>query len=302
VNWLLLGQVPSSVVDAKTVNSVTGVASASANMLALGGSPLTPIWLAPVKWCFMNYNTGVHDLGNSYVFASPAGIGGDDTVTAGANGVLTIDSGSPAVGDRVVVSDSYAQGSGAAPHPEGVYVVTSAGSSSSKWVLTRSSDCNTVGTIGQYWAVQVTNGTIWGGGWTSVGYITGLPGASQSFTPGTQFVRLSVSSAAGLAWGAGCTAGAGGTAGSQVAVGSQATATGANSVAIGNTAVASGLTAHALGPYATASGQQAVALGNASVAAGLNAMSIGAAAGAFVNGETAIASGSIALTGDAQMG
>jgi len=271
-----------------------------------GLSVLTPIWLTPVQWCLMNTDNGNYQLGSSYVFAPGGSTPIGDTITAGSNGTLAIDGSggsinggavpAVAVGDRVVVSDSYAHGTGSTPHPEGVYVVTSVGSGGSKWVLTRATDCNTLATLFRHWAVPVVNGAVFGGGWVGVGYLSGANGQNQTYVSGTTFLRLSVCAMGGLAWGAGSTA----MNGSAAALGGQSTASGTNSVASGNTAVASGVTAHALGPYSTASGQQSVALGFDSIAAALNTTSIGAAAGPFVNGSTAFASGSISAAGDAQ--
>ena len=298
-----------------------GPAQATQTPQAPGQSPLNPIWLTPVQWCLMNTDTqpsgspGV-SLGNGYVYASANGTGVGDTLTAGANGVLVIDgSGTtlavstipyggsasvaiPAVqiGDRVVVSDSYAHGFGSGVHPDGVYVVTSVGSAGSKWVLTRASDCNAPDTIGRNWAVAIQNGAVWGGGSAAVGYRQEQIGQGQPFTPGFSFVRLAINARSGLAWGGGASA-----AGlDSVALGGQTVAYGQNSVAIGNTAVASGNTSLAVGSYSTASNQFAHSLGPYSTASGFQATSLGCSSLAYADNQIAEASGNINTVGDAQ--
>ena len=61
------------------------------------------------------------------------------TLTASANGALAIDTGAPAVGDVVLVSDE----TGANAAYNGLYTVTATGSSSTGWVLTRHVDMAT---------------------------------------------------------------------------------------------------------------------------------------------------------------
>lgn len=63
-----------------------------------------------------------------------SGIGA--TITASANGALSIDGGSPAVGDRVLIKNE----TGANQPYNGIYVVTNAGSASAAFVLTRATD------------------------------------------------------------------------------------------------------------------------------------------------------------------
>ena len=76
----------------------------------------------------------------SYVYNNgTSGVGA--TITASANGALSLGGGSPTAGQRVLVKDETA---GNAPY-NGIYDVTSAGSVSTKFVLTRSSDYDTSG-------------------------------------------------------------------------------------------------------------------------------------------------------------
>lgn len=58
------------------------------------------------------------------------------TLTANANGALSVDSGSPAVNDRVLVWKE------ATASHNGIYVVTQAGDGSHPYILTRAADCN----------------------------------------------------------------------------------------------------------------------------------------------------------------
>lgn len=69
-----------------------------------------------------------------------AGSKATKTLTASANGTLTIDSVLAALNDRILVDQ---QGTGGSPSADcGIYVVTVAGSAGTKWVLTRASDAN----------------------------------------------------------------------------------------------------------------------------------------------------------------
>ena len=77
----------------------------------------------------------------SYVYNNGAsGVGA--TITASANGALSFGGGSPTAGQRLLVKDE----SGGNAAYNGVYDVTSAGSVSTPFVLTRSSDYDTSGT------------------------------------------------------------------------------------------------------------------------------------------------------------
>lgn len=68
---------------------------------------------------------------------TPAGSGVGKTLTADANGALTIDGVAAANGDRVLIKD---ENSGGAHVDHGIYVVTDAGSGATPWILTRASD------------------------------------------------------------------------------------------------------------------------------------------------------------------
>lgn len=77
----------------------------------------------------------------SYVYNNGAsGVGA--TITASANGALSLGGGSPTAGQRVLVKDE----AGANQPYNGVYDVTSAGSALTPFVLTRSSDYDSSGT------------------------------------------------------------------------------------------------------------------------------------------------------------
>lgn len=67
---------------------------------------------------------------------TPAGSGVGKTLTANANGALTVDGVAVVVADRILVKD---EGSGTSVH-NGIYVVTATGDGSNPWVLTRALD------------------------------------------------------------------------------------------------------------------------------------------------------------------
>ena len=68
-----------------------------------------------------------------------AGTGVGKTLTADANGILTIDGVTPNIGDRILVKNEQGAGVGA-DVDNGIYVVTDPGTAGSAWVLTRSTD------------------------------------------------------------------------------------------------------------------------------------------------------------------
>lgn len=72
---------------------------------------------------------------SAYTFTSTGG----GTLTADANGALSIDGVTPSVADRILVKNEV---SGNAPY-NGIYVVTTVGDGSTPYVLTRSADANT---------------------------------------------------------------------------------------------------------------------------------------------------------------
>lgn len=73
------------------------------------------------------------------------------TLTATANGELTVDGTVPAPGDRILVKDE----TGAAQAYQGIYVVTQLGDVSNPWILTRATDMDTaIEVSGAYTFVQ----------------------------------------------------------------------------------------------------------------------------------------------------
>ncbi|CAB5218294.1 hypothetical protein UFOVP204_176, partial [uncultured Caudovirales phage] len=112
-----------------------------------------------------------------------AGVGA--TLTASANGVLLIDGYSPVVNDRIIVKGQTDD------KQNGVYTVTNVGSSSSKAVLTRSTDFDNSLEPVQYGAfLFVMNGTINGG----YGYI--FTPANDTVTFGTTSITFTAFNAA----------------------------------------------------------------------------------------------------------
>ena len=79
------------------------------------------------------------------------------TLTAGTNDTLVVDGGDPALGDRILVKNQ------AASADNGAYTVTTLGSRSVEWVLTRATDFNTAAAgnlaSGAYFYVSGTGGS-----------------------------------------------------------------------------------------------------------------------------------------------
>lgn len=110
---------------------------------------------------------------------------GAGTLTANANGALSVDGGAPALNDRVIVKDEATQ-----TH-NGIYTVTTVGSGSVPWVLTRATDMSTGTEVeGAYSFVSGTGGTInSNSGWSVSG--------SGPWTLGTTAIVWNQFSAAG---------------------------------------------------------------------------------------------------------
>jgi hypothetical protein len=85
-----------------------------------------------------------------------AGSGVGKTLTANANGALTVDGVAVAVGNRVLVADQ-----GASHVDHGIYDVTAAGSAGSAFVLTRSTDADSNAEVTAGMFTFVSEGTVW---------------------------------------------------------------------------------------------------------------------------------------------
>ena len=115
-----------------------------------------------------------------------AGVGA--TLTASADGALSIDGQTPAVGERVLVKNQ-ADGT-----QNGVYVVTNAGSAGSAFVLTRASDADnsTPGSMEPGYFVWVAEGTVNAAtGWVQTAVGTGANEAIVIGTDGIVFTQFS---------------------------------------------------------------------------------------------------------------
>jgi len=84
---------------------------------------------------------------------TPAGSGIGKTLTADANGALTIDSTLVANGDRILVKDEGSLS-------DGIYVVTDLGSAGTPWILTRATDADEDAEVTQGLSVDVVEGTV----------------------------------------------------------------------------------------------------------------------------------------------
>lgn len=80
------------------------------------------------------------DVKQSVRFATTAALDahtGTGTLTADANGALSVDGGSPGAGDRILVKDE-----GASDTEHGIYVVDDPGDGSNPWVISRATDAD----------------------------------------------------------------------------------------------------------------------------------------------------------------
>lgn len=98
------------------------------------------------------------------------------TLTATANGVLSVDGANPSVGQRVLVDSQTAS------EQNGIYVVTDVGSGSTPWILTRSTDADTVSDLPDGTFVFVDNGdTKADTGWVLITDVTEVGVSPQTW-------------------------------------------------------------------------------------------------------------------------
>jgi hypothetical protein len=122
-----------------------------------------------------------------------AGVGA--TLTANANGALTVDSVAVAINNRVLVKNE------ATAANNGIYTVTATGSAGAPYVLTRATDANTIGTganaitAGTYvWVTQGT--TLFNTAWVQTQSLSAIGTSAINWT---LFSASSVSSLNGIA-------------------------------------------------------------------------------------------------------
>lgn len=117
---------------------------------------------------------------NTYANGS-SGVGA--TLTANANGALSVDGTTPSVADRILVKNE-ATGS-----HNGIYVVTAVGDGSNPYVLTRATDCDT--------AAEYTSGAFsfieQGTSNTGYAYVVSTQGAIVVGTTSVSWVKFSAS-------------------------------------------------------------------------------------------------------------
>ncbi len=107
---------------------------------------------------------------------------------SGAQAAFATDSISPSMGNRILVWDQ------AAPAQNGIYTLTTVGSNSTNWVLTRATDYNTAGTqIKPGNLVNITSGTTYGTtSWLQTATVTTIGADPITFVQfGGPFLRVS---------------------------------------------------------------------------------------------------------------
>lgn len=130
---------PSSAQDAATKNYVDSVVA--------GLNPNEAANYASTANLTVTYSNGVSGVGATLT-------------NAGAQATFSLDGGSPSVGQRILIKN---QSSG---FQNGIYDVTSVGSGATNWVLTRSSDYNTIAAINNSGLIPIISGTANAGtGW-----------------------------------------------------------------------------------------------------------------------------------------
>lgn len=178
----------------------------------LGTAELNSTWLEPVQWClYANGNIGqnpynILDGGVIYTFVDN-GVG--DYLFCEDQGQLQVDSGYPNIGDRVVVamaSNVYGF--------NGVYTVTDNGAESGTWILTRSTDCDSVDELANFWAVAVEQGATFGNpSYQGPGVVRVAAFPTGGFTPGESYLDVDVMIGGAYAFGSSSALGFGSIAG-----------------------------------------------------------------------------------------
>jgi hypothetical protein len=121
--------------------------------LVAGLNPIPGVNAASISALTVTYNNGV------------AGVGATLT-NAGAQAALVIDGYTTNVNDRILIKNQ------ASSLQNGIYVVTSVGSGSTNWVLTRSNDYNTPGAINVGDLVVTESGSQMGSSWVETASVT----------------------------------------------------------------------------------------------------------------------------------
>jgi hypothetical protein len=188
----------TNIANASLTNSSLTIGTTSialgATSLTLGGltsvtvtqDPTTALQLATKQYVDTLVSSGIHfhqpvrvesptNLNATYNQPGGAGDGVGATLTnAGAQAALVIDGITLSVSDRVLIYTQTTQ------TQNGVYVVTSVGSGSTNWVLTRSSDTNTYGIAGP---TTLSEGSTF--------FVQqGVTGAGETYTCNTQGVII----------------------------------------------------------------------------------------------------------------
>jgi hypothetical protein len=139
---------PVSAQDAATKNYVDSVVA--------GFNPQEAVSYASTVALTVTYSNGAFGVGATLT-------------NAGTQVVFSLDSNSPTVGQRVLIKDQ------ASSLQNGVYTVTSVGSGSTNWVLTRATDFNSPGDINYSGIIPVIAGTVNAGtGWLEISTITNV--------------------------------------------------------------------------------------------------------------------------------
>lgn len=177
-----------------TSSSFTGVTTDSTlSGLGTTASPLSVISVAPSDVAITVRAATTANLAGSPVYANgTSGVGA--TLTRGTNGTLpTQDGVTLAVNDRILVKNQTTT------LQNGIYVVTSLGSASTKWVLTRATDADSTTELdelvvtvsegstnrGTVWGQQTNNPTV---GTSAITFATATSTAVTQATSGTQAI------------------------------------------------------------------------------------------------------------------
>jgi collagen type VII alpha len=247
---------PTSFTDPTLVLSPTGSGGvafvAGSGNPNIGTTPDAPLALAPVDYVL---SSTVETIPAHTYNDGAGGVGATVTENAATDGVLTADGANPTVGQRIVFFELSSA--------IGVYVVTAAGDGVTvPWVLTRTTDNDTIAKRDQYWVVDVVSGTTFAGGSVRV---TAPQGGNNVLV----FAALAAH-----------------------ADGFTSVASGSFSKAWGDLGIASGVGATAFGGQGTvASGQFATAFGNQTLASGDDSVASGDLSKATGHGQRVHSSG-----------
>lgn len=158
------------------VYSVTNVGSVSTNWVMTRVTDFDQA-AEMIAGTEVSVTAGTTNTGTLWLLSTTVTTVGTDSVTFAATAAFTVDGQSPTVGQRVLIKDQTSA------LQNGIYTVTTVGSSTANWVLTRATDFDQSSEMIAGTMVEVVNGTVNAGTvWTLTAAVAAVGTNSVSFT------------------------------------------------------------------------------------------------------------------------